>query len=879
MTKLTEKSMKFDWGKKAEAVFQLLKQKLCYVLILDLPEGSEGFVLNMRQRRWLELLSDYDCEIRYHLGKVNVVADALGQKERSKPLRVQALVMTIGLNLPKQILSAQSEARKEENFINEDLHGMINKLEPCTDGMLGLDNQSWISCFGDLRDLIMHESHNSKYSIHPGSDKMYQDLKKLYCWPNMKAEIATYVSKCLTCAKVKKLRRVHSTFHVLNLKKCLADEPFTIPLDEIHVDDKFHFIEEPIEMMDREFKRLKQSRILIVKVRWNSRRGPEFTWEREDQMQKKYPYIFTNFAPVAESEKTVPVVEGGSKTTTEGIDNDIYSRVDAYPNACETWKAIERLKQGKSINVQDLETNLYWEFRKITSRDGESLESYYSRFYKMMNELVKNQCDVTNHQVNVQFLLQLRIEWQRFVTLVKKSQELKTVSYHKLYDILKKHQNEVNEIRAERLARTANPLALVAQQQPAYHPQHNPNHYTQNSSTRSKQTTKNREKAIVNSSDPIYDQEPAIVTEDDKMSKEKAIDKLMALISLSFNTIYKPTNNNLRTLLNTSRAHQDNSPKINRGTGECLKPKRANDAAYHKEKMLLCKQKEARVQLNAEQVYWKDDTDDEFDNQELEAHYMYMAQIQEFVPQRKKSPQQHNFSKEQETQRLQAKAQILKEGCMKSLRAIQSQLKFLIDTLQDFGTMPIFKRTFAEGLDLLEQHLTKEILSHIDCKTILTKLITTFVNAFNSEFKECIQKYTRFDDQSFKDSMIRHMDFIGKYMLETILRQQEISHYKYFVEYTRIEIKHFRDTLLQHMGNVKKSVAKRTRHQRQYDRRVNKRQMQTQESKIDTGKVVDADLVVTESSGTESEVQDDSSSSGNVQMLMMQISDPYMMKS
>ncbi|GKE09268.1 hypothetical protein Tco_1412819 [Tanacetum coccineum] len=115
-----------------------------------------------------------------------------------------------------------------------------------------------------------------------------------------------------------------------------------------------------------------------------------------------------------------------------GIDNDIYSTVDACPNACEMWKAIERLKQGESINVQDLETNLYWEFGEFTSRDGESLESYYSR--------------------------------------------LKTVSYHKLYDILKQYQNEVNEIRAKRLARTANPLALVAQQQPVYHPQ---NHWFQ----------------------------------------------------------------------------------------------------------------------------------------------------------------------------------------------------------------------------------------------------------------------------------------------------------------------------------------------------------------------------------------------------------------
>ncbi|GJS34687.1 putative reverse transcriptase domain-containing protein [Tanacetum coccineum] len=227
MTKLTQKSVKFDWGEKAEVAFQLLKQKLCSAPILALPEGSENFVvheknytthdlelgavvfalkmwrhylygtkyvvftdhkslqhildqkeLNMRQRRWLELLSDYDFEIQYHLGKANVVVDALSGKERSKPLR-------------------------EENFINEDLHGMINKLEPRVNGTLCLNNQNWIPCFGELRALIMHESHKSKYSIHPGSDKMYQDLRRLYWWPNMKAEIATYVSKCLTCAKVK----------------------------------------------------------------------------------------------------------------------------------------------------------------------------------------------------------------------------------------------------------------------------------------------------------------------------------------------------------------------------------------------------------------------------------------------------------------------------------------------------------------------------------------------------------------------------------------------------------------------------------------------------------------------------------------------------
>ncbi|GJX99698.1 reverse transcriptase domain-containing protein [Tanacetum coccineum] len=448
LTELTQKNKKYIWGEDQESAFQLLKQKLCEASILALTEGNDDFIVYCDASH-----QDYDCEICYHPGKANVVENALSWKEQIKPLRVRSLVMTIHLNLPSQILKAQTKALKEENIKVENLRGMDKSFEIRPDGTRCIKNQSWLPLFGNLRDLIMHESHKLKYSIHLGFDKMYQDLKKLYWWPDMKAIIAEYVGTCLTCFRVKaecqkpsgllvqpeviidrltksahfvptretdsketltrlyikeivsrhevpisiildrdshftsrfwqslqsalgtqldmstayhpktdgtskrtiqtledmlracvidfgkgwekhlplvefsynnsyhssikaapfealygqkcrslvcwaevgdrryanvrrkplgfqvgdhvayklelpeEISNIHSTFHISNLKKCLSDESLVIPMKELRLNDKLNFVEELVEIMDREVKQLKQSRIPIVKVR------------------------------------------------------------------------------------------------------------------------------------------------------------------------------------------------------------------------------------------------------------------------------------------------------------------------------------------------------------------------------------------------------------------------------------------------------------------------------------------------------------------------------------------------------------------------------------------------------------------------------------
>ncbi|GKC37786.1 putative reverse transcriptase domain-containing protein [Tanacetum coccineum] len=249
LTLLTQKNMKYEWGDKKEEAFRILEEKLwgkviayasrqlkvheknytthdlelgAVVLALKIWRhylyGTKSVIytdykslqyifnqkeLNMRQRRWIELFSDYDYEIRYHPGKTNVVADALSRKERLKPRRVRAMSMTIYSGIKTKILEAQGKASKDLKAPTKLLRGLDAQFERHDDDGIYFMDRIWIPSIGDVRTLIMDEAHTYKYSVHPGADKTYYDLRDLYWWPGMKKDIAIYVDKCLTCSKVK----------------------------------------------------------------------------------------------------------------------------------------------------------------------------------------------------------------------------------------------------------------------------------------------------------------------------------------------------------------------------------------------------------------------------------------------------------------------------------------------------------------------------------------------------------------------------------------------------------------------------------------------------------------------------------------------------
>nr|GEX59297.1 integrase, catalytic region, zinc finger, CCHC-type, peptidase aspartic, catalytic [Tanacetum cinerariifolium] len=243
-------------------------------------------------------------------------------------------------------------------------------------------------------------------------------------------------------------------------------------------------------------------------------------------------------------------------------------------------------------------------------------------------DTTRNNLTVTTVQVNIQFLQQHQSKWSRFVTIVKQQHKLDEVSYHKLFDILKQYQNEVNELRAEKLARNANPLALfaTAQANRDLYYQTSRSHISSTPSpkpsipSRSHTTTRHKGKEIAKPTTPPSETASEEDSDPEQAQRDKDMQKNLALITKYFKKIYKPTNNNLRTSSNSKNKNFGNQRTVNVAA--------AKENVGSKEKMLLCKQAKQGVPLQAGKYDWLADTDEEVDEQELEAHYSYMAKIQ-----------------------------------------------------------------------------------------------------------------------------------------------------------------------------------------------------------------------------------------------------------
>nr|GEV80695.1 hypothetical protein [Tanacetum cinerariifolium] len=262
------------------------------------------------------------------------------------------------------------------------------------------------------------------------------------------------------------------------------------------------------------------------------------------------------------------------------------------------------------------------------------MKSYYSRFYKMMNEMIRNNLQVTTMQVNVYFLQQLQPEWSRFIKIVKQSEYIDTVSYHKLFDILKQYQKEVNKIRNERIAKSANPLALVTAAQP-----YQDNYYqapkTQRSyarapkksfSPRPSASTRHKGKEVTKPVTPPSETDSDEDSDPKQGQKDKEMQKKLALIAKYFKKLYKPTKNNLETSSNSKNKTENNSPRY--------KDENQSGQFGNQRTMTVAGARETvgSQEAKKEQADWLEDTDEEIDEQELEAHYSFMAKIQEVLP-------------------------------------------------------------------------------------------------------------------------------------------------------------------------------------------------------------------------------------------------------
>ncbi|XP_048228301.1 uncharacterized protein LOC125369566 [Ricinus communis] len=372
LTNLLKKQVTFQWNDKCQASFEELKNRLITAPILTLPiQGGEyivytdaslnglGCVLMQNGRviayasRQLkpheqnypthDLELDYDCTIDYHPGKANVVADELSRKtlervagmisdQMSSLISLRAMdmhfsikngVLLTTMKTSPQILDEIKHAQGSDAYLKKlqkkVQDGKTSELIERDDGMWVMKTRVYVPNVAALKQKILWEAHNSPYSMHPGSTKMYNNLKPHYWWSGMKREVAEYVAKCLTCQQVKaehqspagpyeilervgplayrlalppELAQVHNVFHVSMLRRYRSDPSHVIKIPEIEVSEKLTYVEESIQILDRQVRKLRNKEIPMVKVKWSQHSSKEATWEVEKHMMDKYPSLF-----------------------------------------------------------------------------------------------------------------------------------------------------------------------------------------------------------------------------------------------------------------------------------------------------------------------------------------------------------------------------------------------------------------------------------------------------------------------------------------------------------------------------------------------------------------------------------------------------------
>nr|GEX69294.1 hypothetical protein [Tanacetum cinerariifolium] len=386
MTKLTQKGVKFDWGEKAEAAFQLIKQKLCSAPILALPEGSKDFVVYcdashkglgvvLMQRE--KVIAYASCQLKIH-----------EKNYTTHDLELGSVVFALKF---RDTIS-QIEAQKPNNIKKEDGGGMIKKdipkekLEPRVDGTLCLNGMSWLPCYDDLRTVIMQESYKLKYSIHPGFDKMYQDMKKFYWEPNMKADIATYVSKCLTCAKVK---AEHQR-----------------PLD-------YYLWEVILNGDSSSLTRIVDGAVQII--------APTIT---EQRLAKKNELK-------------------ARRTMLMALPDKHQLKFNIQKDANSLMEAIEKRFGGNRETKKVQKTLLKQQYENFSGTSSESLDQIHDRIQKLISQLEILGETISQEYINLKFLKSLPSEWKTHTLIWRNKADLEEQSLDDLFNNLKIYKAEV----------------------------------------------------------------------------------------------------------------------------------------------------------------------------------------------------------------------------------------------------------------------------------------------------------------------------------------------------------------------------------------------------------------------------------------------------